>query len=63
VTLDEAITALYVREINCGCETFCQGVRRARRRRRSLSCGAPDARARGRAGPRRAAMPLPSVVS
>jgi hypothetical protein len=24
-TLDEAITALYVREINCGCETFWDG--------------------------------------
>jgi hypothetical protein len=25
MTLDEAITALYVREINCGCETFWDG--------------------------------------
>ena len=25
MTLDEAISALYVREINCGCETFWDG--------------------------------------
>jgi hypothetical protein len=25
MTLDEAITALYDREINCGCETFWDG--------------------------------------
>jgi hypothetical protein len=25
MTLDEAITALYVRGINCGCETFWDG--------------------------------------
>jgi hypothetical protein len=25
MTLDEAITALYVREINCGCKTFWAG--------------------------------------
>jgi hypothetical protein len=25
MTLDEAINALYVREINCGCETFWDG--------------------------------------
>ena len=25
MTLDEAITALYAREINCGCETFWDG--------------------------------------
>jgi hypothetical protein len=25
MTLDDAIAALYVREINCGCETFWDG--------------------------------------
>jgi hypothetical protein len=25
MTLDQAIAALYVREINCGCETFWDG--------------------------------------
>jgi hypothetical protein len=25
MTLDDAISALYVREINCGCETFWDG--------------------------------------
>jgi hypothetical protein len=25
MTLDEAIAALYVREVNCGCETFWDG--------------------------------------